>query len=301
MMKLNRLSIFIVLLVMPLMANAEQCMNHFTMHELEILKEEKFEIDSVKNRNNTALKLFSCLGYPDPKIRDGIVYEAMSYWLRNDLLKPNTIKLMFDSLTKTLSKANQDSNNFTQPFAALVFSEVIRVDRLMPYLSDKERQKAVDVSTEYMRNIQDYRGFDDTFGWRHAVAHTADVFLQLSLNKQISRSQLAQLLSALKTQVSPQNSHFYTYGEPKRLATAFVYIILRAEQTEQGILSFFDYLGNPAPFDNWRSVYQSQKGLAKLHNTRNFVYSVLAITGQSQNPKLKAIQPMLIRIIKQLG
>ena len=59
-------------------------------------------------------------------------------------------------------------------------------------------------------------------------------------NKNISKTQLDQLLSAIKTQVSPQNLHFYSYGEPKRLAMAFIYIVLRGEHTEREISSFFD-------------------------------------------------------------
>lgn len=297
------LTTFAMLLIMhlPLVVNASQCTQYFTISELETLKKERFEIKSVNNRNKTAIQLLSCLGHQDPKIRDDVVYEGISHWLRNELLEKNTVKVIFNSLINTLKQANQDTNNFTQPFTALVLSEVIRVDRLTPYLSDKERQIAVDVSTMYMSNIEDYRGFDNTEGWRHAVAHTADVFLQLSLNQNISKAQLNQLLSAIKKQISPQNLHFYLYGEPKRLATAFIYIVLRGEHNERDISSFFDSVINPAPFANWDSVYSSKQGLAKLHNTRSFIYSIFAISGQSKNPKLKAIQPILSNIVQQLG
>lgn len=295
------LTAFIISLLMTSMVNADQCTNNFTLSALETLKKEKFEIESVNKRNKTAIKLLSCLGYQDPKIRDGVVFEGISYWLRNELLDQNTVKKMFNSLIDTLQQVNQETDDFTQPFAALVFSEVMRVDRLSPYLSDEERQRAVDVSTRYMSMIEDYRGFDDAKGWRHAVAHTADVFLQLSLNKNITKIQLNQLLSAIQSQVSPQKLHFYTYGEPKRLATAIIYIVLRGEHSESEISSFFDSVVSPVPFADWDSVYGSKKGLAKLHNTRSFIYGIFAITGQSENPKLKVIQPILANIIKNLG
>jgi hypothetical protein len=109
-------------------------------------------------------------------VRDGVVYEATSDWLRPNLLDEVTINKMFDYLISILKQTNQDPANFTQPFAALVLSEVLRVDRIIRYLTDDERQKAIDVSTTYMRNITDYRGFDEKQGWRHAVAHTADLF-----------------------------------------------------------------------------------------------------------------------------
>lgn len=282
-------------------ANASQCAGHFSQAELEKLKNQNFVIDTAEHRNQTAIKLLSCLGSPDPKVRDGIVYEATSDWLRGNLLEQVTVKIMFDLLINTLEQPNQDPLNFTQPFAALVLSEVLRVDRINPYLKESELQKAMDVTTTYMRNILDYRGFDDAQGWRHAVAHSADVFLQLSLNKKVSKVQLGQLLDALKSQVSPQSSHFYVFGEPKRLAMAFVYIVLRAEHSEQELLSYLDGVANPAPFSNWQSVYSDQKGLAKLHNTRSFFYSIFAISGRSENPVLKSIQPKIEELIKKIG
>jgi len=300
--KMKKITIaFIASLAISSVVNASQCTDNFSQGALQTLKQDKFVIKSSEQRNQTAEKLLLCLGHQDPKVRDDIVYAATSEWLRGNLLAPATVKKMFNSLLDILLQASQDSHNFTQPFAALVLSEVLRVDRINPYLTDDELQKAINVTTSYMGNITDYRGFDDTQGWRHAVAHTADVFLQLSLNKKLSKVQLDQLLDALKSQVSPQSLHFYVFGEPKRLAMAFIYIVLRGEHTQQQLLNYLDRVASPAPFTDWQSVYGDQKGLAKLHNTRSFIYSIFAISAQSDNPLLQAIKPKLVELIGQLG
>jgi hypothetical protein len=297
----KRFIALILTLTIPSVAVANQCADNFTKVALQTLQEKIFVIEASEKRNQVAIKLLSCLGAADPKVRDGIVYEATSEWLREGLLNQATVKIMFDVLIETLQQTDQDPLNFTQPFAALVLSEVLRVDRITPYLMDNERQKAIEVSTTYMRNITDYRGFDDVQGWRHAVAHTADVFLQLSLNKKVSKAQLGQLLDAIRSQVSPQPVHFYVYGEPKRLAMAFVYIVLRGEHTEKELLSYLDSVVSPAPYDNWQSVYSDKKGLAQLHNTRSFINSIFAISGQSKNPALTTIKPKLVELIKKIG
>jgi hypothetical protein len=297
----RQLVTLIVSLTISSALQASQCSGNFTNAALQTLKKENFVIEASEHRNKTAIKLLSCLGSPDPKIRDGIEYEATSEWLRGNLLDQVTVRAMFDFLINLLEQPNQDPLNFTQPFAALVLSEVLRVDRIKPYLTENELQKAIKVTTNYMANIVDYRGFEDSQGWRHAVAHTTDVFLQLSLNKKISKVQLGQLLDALKSQVSPQPLHFYVFGEPKRLAMAFIYIVLRGEHTEQELLRFLDSVVNPAPFADWQSVYSDKKGLAKLHNTRGFIYSIFAISAQSDNPALKAIKPKLTELTKILG
>jgi hypothetical protein len=292
---------FILALTIPSVVMANQCSEHFSQAALQILKDENFDIKAAEQRNQTAVNLLFCLGEANPKVRDGIVYAATSQWLRDQLLEQDTVKTMFTILVTTLKQANQDANNFTQPFAALVLSEVLRVDRIAPYLSDTELQEAIDVTTTYMRNISDYRGFDDIQGWRHAVAHTADVFLQLSLNKKVTKLQLNQVLDALKSQVSPQSPHFYVFGEPKRLAMPFIYIVLRGEHSEQEVVNYLDSVVNSAPSTDWQSVYSDKNGLAKLHNTRSFIYSILAISGQSKKPALKSMQPKLVEFIKIIG
>ncbi len=171
-------------------------------------------------------------------------------------------------MNQILLTTNKDPNNFAQPFAALILAEVVRVDRIAPYLTEKQRQNVINTATHYMISIDDYRGFDDTAGWLHAVAHSADLFLQLALNKQITASQLKQLLEAISMQVVAKDAHFYHCGEPKRLALPTIYIVLTGKLTQHDISQFFDSIVDPAPFKDWQSVYNSNLGLAKLHNSR---------------------------------
>jgi hypothetical protein len=289
------------LLLFPLTVFADNCHTIFSDKALFEIKESQFAIENEQKRRDVAIKFLSCLGHENPDIRDGIVYEAMSYWLRNQQLDIATTKTLFQSLLRLLDEENRDKNNFTQPFAALVLSEVVRVDRITPYLSEKDRQTVVDISTRYMNNIKDYRGFSDTDGWRHAVAHTSDIFLQLALNRQITKEQLNQLSQAIAYQISPQHGHAYIHGEPKRLATAYAYIAARAEFSEAEIANQLNQFANPSPFNSWGGVYKSEAGLAKLHNTRAFIYSLVALSGQSKNPNLIAIQPTLVKIVQALG
>ena len=289
---------------MPIYSAAESCEVFFTEEALAQIKTSQFEIDNNEERNNTAIKLLSCIGHPNAAIRDGIVYEGLSQWLRQAKLETATVKSMYSTLLQNLNAKNaenKDTQNFTQPFSALVFSEVVRVDRVTPYLSPEERTLAVNTSVEYMNSIVDYRGFDDNEGWRHSVAHTADIFLQLALNKNISKNHLSKLMSAIQNQVSPQNAYFYVHGEPKRLAMAFIYILLRGEHSTEELNRYFAALASPSPFNTWGEAYTSNIGLAKLHNTRAFVYSLYAISGASENPHLMAIQSKLRDMIKLLA
>jgi hypothetical protein len=82
---------------------------------------------------------------------------------------------------------------------------------------------------------------------------------------------------------------------------AFIYIVLRGEQTDQELMSYLDSIANTAPYADWQSVYSDNKGLAVLHNTRSLINSIYVISGQSQNPALKAIELKLAELLKELG
>lgn len=292
--------IFALMALFTGQAFAESCQQHFTKAQLTQLKAADFDIESDQQRNQTAINLLSCIGHKAPSIRDGVVYEASAKWLRQELLTTATINTMFKQLITRLKQKSTNENSLTQAFSALVLSEVVRVDRISPYLTEKQRQLVVDVATNYMQLINDYRGFDDSEGWRHHVAHTADIFLQLALNKRITKAQLEQMLLAINSQVSPKK-HFYHYSEPKRLAMPMIYIALRDEFSVDEINRYLEYLANPAPFDSWQVVYSSNAGLSKLHNIRSFIYSFYVLTSKSENKKLISIRPSLEKIIQQLG
>ncbi|WP_286232916.1 DUF2785 domain-containing protein [Thalassotalea sediminis] len=299
-MKISRFLLTTILLLPLSSVVASDCLQQISIDELTHLKTNKFKIDDDSTRNKLALSLVSCLSHPNPSIRDGITYEAYNHWLRNGLLNQKTIKTLLVTLQSILSNVSKDTQGFEQPFAALVLSEVVRVDRITPYLNNDERQILIDITTDYMEKIRDYRGFNVKEGWRHNVAHTADIFLQLVLNKYITEQQFKQILAAIKTQIAPDNT-FYTFGEPKRLAMPFIYIVLQNKIALETITQWLNEIASSAPFDNWQSVYKSEQGLAKLHNTRNFLNNVYVITRDSKNSQLQAIQPALLAAIKRVN
>ena len=91
-------------------------------------------------------------------------------------------------------------------------SEVARTDRVKPWMSADERQAIVLAAESYLPTIEDYRGFSDTEGWRHGVAHGSDLILQLALNAEVAKPQLDRLLQAIATQVSPPRIIHYHAG-----------------------------------------------------------------------------------------
>lgn len=250
-----------------------------TRADLLKLKQANFEVATDDARNALAVKLLGCLDDPDPAMRDGVAFEGLSKWLRGKALPPTTILALDESLRKTLG-GEKDAAGFRLPFAALVLSEVARTDRIEPVFTEASRAALVELAASSLTRVTDYRGFDALEGWRHGVAHGADLVLQLSGNPRVPHDGVARLMEAIRSQVAPAGPVFYTFGEPERLARAVSFTYRRGVLDAAFWDSWFASIANPKPLGNWGSAFQSVDGLAKRHNSLAFLHA-LAFAGRA--------------------
>ena len=286
---------------LPLQAQASTC-SPLGMDKaaLRQLKEQEFDIPDPERRERFAIELVECLGDPDSSVRDGIAYEGYVTLLRGKQLREETVRSLRSTMIPLLQSSAEDELGFRKPFVALALAEVARTDRVEPLFSDEEREHLVSASVNYMSSVSDYRGFDAEEGWRHGVAHTADLLMQLTLNESINQAQLIRIRDAIGAQVAPDGEHFYIYGEPERLARPILFMANRDAFTEQQWIDWFTALSDPTPFDNWRDIYSSQAGLAKLHNTRAFAEAIYVNTVGSERSGLQALAAGALLLLKAL-
>lgn len=261
--------------------------------ELEALKKDSFKLTDTARRQALTLGLMDCLADPDPALRDGIAYEALATWLRGDALTPETRRALMSQL---LPRLTPDEEGFEAPFAALVLSEVARTDRILAWMTPMQRQDLVVIGSEYLESVRDYRGYDAAQGWRHGVAHGADLLMQLALNPALDRAQLDRMLAAVATQVAPPGEHFYTYGEPERLARPVLFALQRGLHDEAAWSAWLK--GVATPMADGSSLFASQAGLAKRHNTRAFLLAVYAGLAESGDEALKARLPAVVAALR---
>lgn len=267
--------------------------------ELLDLRAQEFAIDDPAERQRFVLDLLDCLANPDPVLRDQVAYEGFATLLRGRQLDSDTIRQLRTALLGQMT-ATDDESGFQRPFAALVLSEVARADRIEPMFTDEERAGLVTAACDYMRSIDDYRGFDETEGWRHGVAHDADLLMQLALNPALDRDQLIHIRDAVASQVAPPGNHFYVYGESGRLARPILFVAMREEFTNDEWADWFESIASPEPFAAWGEVFSSQAGLAKLHNTRAFLQVIYVNATASDNAALAPLRSASLEALRKL-
>ena len=274
----------------------------FSQTELLELRANGFELENAERRNALGLALASCTGEPDPAIRDGVAFEGLSTWLRADLLSAETVDALRIELSAQLA-AESDSmtdEGFSRPFAALILSEVARTDRIEPAFTPEQRAELVSVAAAYLASVDDYRGFSETEGWRHGVAHGADLVLQLVLNPQVSADQIELLMDALARQVSPPGAVFYIYGEPSRLARAVFYAYARGVVEQDYWSNWFQSISSPGPLATWSDAFSSQAGLARRHNTLAFLSAMYLNANSWSQPERENLSGLVIEAIEKI-
>jgi len=251
---------------------------------LAVLKKAQWSVADDARRQALALELLDCLASPDPELRDELAFDALSRWLRGRLIAPATLQAMRTTLVPQLRTGAADAAGFRQPFAALALAEVARVDRLQPVLSAAARAELVDAATGYVAGVRDYRGFDARDGWRHGVAHGADLLLQLALNPAVDSSQLKAILAAIAAQALPPGEHFYVYGEGERLMTPVFYIGRRNVFGVEEWSAWFAALAAARP----KAEAPTQATLAAKHNLAQFLLALYASLREAGSPEMQA-------------
>lgn len=249
--------------------------------ELSQLRAAKFEVADDARRQALALGLQACLASPDPELRDGLGFAALETWMRGQKLDAATMRSLRSTQLAALNKP--DAAGFAQPFAALVLAEVARADRIVPYLSETERAELVRAGSAYLAAVRDYRGYHEKEGWRHGVAHGADLMRQLSLNPAVGKQDQQQILGAIATQLHAAGKHtpaqFFQYGEGERLANPVLHMAFRSQ---------FD----AAEWDAWISALvatqagspvSEQAALARRHNMKSFLMPLYIMLSESKD------------------
>lgn len=235
-----------------------------------------------------ALALLQCLGDPDPAVRDGLVFESLSAWLRKGTVSAAARRRAAEYLVDALRLDLDDAQGFRRPFAALVLSEVVRADRLAPDLPDAVVGSSVSRAVDYLTTLTDWRAFDSREGWRHGVAHGADLVLQLGLHPKVGRPDLVRLLTALGGQVAPEGGVAYTHAEGERIARAVYFIHQRGLVDAEWWDAWFAQAGAPRALGSWGSAFVSDSGLARRHNTLAFLHATAfaarSASGDARHP-----------------
>ncbi|MFF7452560.1 MULTISPECIES: DUF2785 domain-containing protein [unclassified Streptomyces] len=228
-------------------------------------------------------ELSAMLVSPDPEIRDGFAYAAAARWIEEGRL---------DGVLEQLG--NNASGRFLHPrvqarsFAPLILCVVLKRADSVPGLVRKQTAERwyAEFSAWYPAE-QDTRGWDDSLGWLHAVAHGADAAAAFARVLPDRRPELLELCARRMT--ARQTEYRYVQLEDARLARALTRILhapgLEREQATHWltvVAQALDDGAGPGPTPVW--AFNTFATLQSLH-----LHLARGITGESRPPHAEAV------------
>ena len=228
-----------------------------------------------------------------------MAYTAYAKWLRSGQLALATRMNLLDHQLTVLDGA-EDAAGFARPFAALVLAELARADALKQELTPAQRNRLLVSAASYVGTVSDYRGFNDTEGWRHGVAHGADLLMQLSRHPSLARADLLPILDAVAARIAPDGEHFYVFGEPERLARPIIFLAMRDVFDGPTWQQWLERISSPKPFTGWNETFSSRSGLAKRHNTKAFLLALYVVAQETENPALRRLLTPLRQALQSM-
>ena len=257
---------------------------------LRTLRAAHFAIADEQRRAALAHALTACLSSHDSELRDNIGYEAYAYWRRSKALDADTWRFVEQELLRVLS-GRDDKVGVARPFAALVLADVVHADRDAPFLLPEQRTALLDAAIGYFIAVRDYRAFDEKVGWRHGVAHGADLLGELALEPGFDKPELDRILAALASQVVAHDDRVYVFGESERLAAAAANVAARGKHPVPAWQAWLAEVTAPAPLRSWADAYSTRPGVAKHQNTINFLLATYAELSLRPEEQVRALAP----------
>jgi hypothetical protein len=177
-------------------------------------------------------ELVDMLASPDPERRDEIAYSTLASWIyQTRVIAPQALQPLTGRLLANLTDGiGERAGNrvLERSFSALVLSVIVARDNAEPFLSATEYRRIEEAALTYLAQEQDVRGYDETLGWIHSAAHTADLLKFLARSRYLQPAEQTRVLDAISRKLSGA-SVVFMYGEDERLARAVLSIVNRAD------------------------------------------------------------------------
>jgi len=241
----------------------------------ETLAKNDFKIPKGHTLDDLTKKLLSYIGSTDPELRDDVAYIVYANFLKREMLSADIVRghvlELLGNLENGIGEADSDSV-FLRAFSILLLAEIVYNDNKKPLLEQDQIRTILEKGLWYLDAEKDPRGYVPIKGWAHALAHTADLMLELGKSRHLEKEDLEKILNGLANKLVQSTNWVYIHGEDERLANAVIAILEKNLIQDKFLEEWFKTLIEPK--GSWKGAYLDEGKAKAYHNVRNFVRSV---------------------------
>lgn len=236
------------------------------------IKKNNYEVPRNISPYDFTLVMMKNVGSTDPELRDLLINRVITKWILNDVLTTEQLRELLninineEHLFFGIGEDGTDSV-FTRAFCALNIEVILSVNRNKKFLLLNEVKAVKESLVKYYRNERDYRGHVEEKGWADSTSHGADVLCEVALCEELDKSDLLDLLAAIKDKLYV-NSYTYVDFEDERITTPVVNIL------DRKLIEISEIVEWVRSFKNIPRVGQPNIDFRAIMNIRNFLRSL---------------------------
>ena len=233
----------------------------------------EYEIPEGHSLDELTTEIFSYLSSIDPDLRDDIGYIVYANWLEKGKYTQDEIAKHIHTLLGNLEIGigeTETDNVFLRSFSVLFLAEIIHNDNKASQISKNPIQEILEKGLAYLQSEKDPRGYVETKGWAHALAHTADLMRVLAENEHTGLVEHKQILNGIVERLVTASDWVYIHGEDDRLSAA-VLSILRQDMLPTSTIKEWAELFTTK---NWKGAWTKEESTRAFFNVRNFLRSL---------------------------
>lgn len=223
------------------------------MQEKNVLKNNlrKIAEENYKLKNGECIgdyldSMLRHIGDPDEELRDSLIYKTFIHWIeieryfsKKDLIQLLDTLLSDEYIFYNIGDINDDSV-LRRSFSVLLINPILCVHLEDNFLDDEMIQKIKSGLMLYLDKEKDLRGYDQSKGWVHALAHAADGIDMLVNCQGIKEKDITDILFSIENKLINGCEFLYT-EEDERLVNIVYYNIIEDQLIEESeIISWLE-------------------------------------------------------------
>lgn len=233
----------------------------------------KFAVPDGERADALSDELAALLGDPDPEVRDDCAYSILARWIAvTPVVSDAQANRLVDRFLENMSMHVGETGNDTvllRSFSALTLSTAMARENKTPFMGESRYRAVLAAALRYFEAERDVRGFDQSRGWIHSVAHTADLIKFTVRNPYLRQADQTEVLTAIAHKVEAVHSPF-VFGEDERIGRALLSLSLRADCDQT---AFKQWLSVVAPLASF-PAHPDTESLARQQNAVHLLTSL---------------------------
>ncbi len=258
-------------------------MNHAVLRSII---DDNYRIPAGSDAFDHTEDLMAALGSTDADLREGSLDVLWQWGQRVHFSDEQLIEIgerMAANLSIGLGEAGTDTV-FLRAFSSLVLAMVVFVNQLcelgciegrVAFLDEARVLRWFDGSLACLAGEEDLRGWIDTAGWAHSIAHMADALCGFARSRYLGAGHLERLLIAIADRLRRPVESPFVFNEDERLSQTAIAVLLRNDLSADTLRRWLDRLARRPDDGDWGRVVVLTGCDSGLNNARLNVRSFL--------------------------